>query len=136
MVPEALPTIVIDSLVRKVGRKIYTKAALHQKCVFLGRYSVGIFDNPYYREQTFTLGLRPETAYGCAFDFLMYPQSQAGFIKWLHAVLSLRCDVLCMHCAASGCSQHIHICQLALMLMAHREASPCRVPEILFSNVV
>jgi hypothetical protein len=61
-----------------------------QKCTYLSRYSVGIFDNPYYREQMFTLGLRPDTAYGCAFHFLMYPQPQAGFVKWLHAVLSLR----------------------------------------------
>lgn len=35
---------------------------------------MGIFDNPFYREQMFALGLQPETAYGCAFDFLLYPQ--------------------------------------------------------------
>lgn len=43
----------------------------------VGRYSVGLFDNPFYREQMFALGLRPETAYGCAYDFLLYPQSKA-----------------------------------------------------------
>jgi len=40
----------------------------------LHRYSVGLFDNPFYREQLFALGLRPETAYGCGYDFLLYPQ--------------------------------------------------------------
>jgi hypothetical protein len=38
---------------------------------------VGLFDNPFYREQMYALGLRPETAYGCAYDFLLYPQSKA-----------------------------------------------------------
>lgn len=38
---------------------------------------MGLFDNPFYREQMFALGLRPETAYGCAYDFLLYPQSKA-----------------------------------------------------------
>ena len=37
---------------------------------------MGLFDNPFYREQLFALGLRPETAYGCGYDFLLYPQPQ------------------------------------------------------------
>ncbi len=42
---------------------------------------MGIFDNPYYREQLFMLGLRPETAYGCAYDFLLYPQPQVRIFR-------------------------------------------------------
>lgn len=44
--------------------------------LFTHRYSVGIFDNPYYRDQMFQLGLRPETAFGCGYDFLLYPQAK------------------------------------------------------------
>lgn len=51
------------------------------------RYSVGLFDNPYYREQMFALGLRPETAYGCAYNFLLYPQPQVWKQLFLMLIL-------------------------------------------------
>ena len=38
------------------------------------RFTVGMFENPFYRERLFRMGLRPETAFGCAFDFLLYPK--------------------------------------------------------------
>ena len=34
---------------------------------------VQLFDNPYHRSQLFRMGLRPETAVRCAFDFLFSP---------------------------------------------------------------
>ena len=37
---------------------------------------VRLFDNPYHRSQLFRMGLRPETAVRCAFDFLFSPTDQ------------------------------------------------------------
>jgi hypothetical protein len=54
---------------------------------------VGLFDNPFYRDQLFAMGLRPETAFGCGYDFLLYPQPKVGQTRALRQALLQRAEL-------------------------------------------
>lgn len=57
-----------------------------------------LFDNPYHRRALAEMGLRPETAFGCAFRFLFKPNAAVmvrcvliwlGWLGWLAGLISL-----------------------------------------------
>ncbi len=60
----------LTRLPRKEARKPYLFMASNRGRVFR------LFDNPYHRRALFEMGLRPETAFACAFRFLFAPNAK------------------------------------------------------------
>jgi hypothetical protein len=41
-----------------------------------------LFDNPYHSKQLYSMGLRPETIFGCALNFLFRPKNEVRNEFW------------------------------------------------------